>query len=516
MISWGMVFIFLLPPFEGRDEIFHYSSIRQISHDLTVPLVGHSFIDKEVLRYSMIGPMPYRVDIPEIPMGPHSYHSFSNSLGLQHTYINEVSTFLSSRSPYMASDKVNVASQHPPLYYLLMAPIAWITIGLPLHHEIYIFRLTSYFFALLGFLFIYKAVKNKFNQSVANISLLLMVMVNLVLPQSMLEFTKIGNDALLTMFIAMLLWAISKERNLYECIQRPRLIGVLCGAAFLTKFMFIPVFMGLLSVLLLENYQQKNDELIFFNQLKKIKQMTVYALSPIFIWLFITYLYLGHVNFSEEQVRLNQIGGLWMNLQNQFDVGKLLKITYMSIGSFVWSGSWSIFSNQTIQIFGFLIAIPLIFSIGRMSLLLSKKHKLFLLVTTFIFLTMFVVHSLTSIALGTHLWPRYGLYLLILQPLVIWMLIQHLGSISKLNILHIGISVFIANLLLVAHSYYVFMGSENISNFIRLVLNSNYQSPHINESMVIVPIIFSAVAFVSLLMKCQDDFRAYFNNSSTQ
>ena len=69
----GMAWMAILPPFEGLDEIAHYSSIRQIADTGTIPLFGHSFIAQEVVVYKEQAPSPYALKPPYEDNGGLTY-----------------------------------------------------------------------------------------------------------------------------------------------------------------------------------------------------------------------------------------------------------------------------------------------------------------------------------------------------------------------------------------------------------------------------------------------------------
>ena len=115
--------------FEGFDEYAHYSSIRQIADAGTLPLFGNSFIDRNVERYLAAAPTPWGTLHPPFEQpGRMTYPAFFKNAKAVADYRDN--RYRSADWDFAPGATGNWESQHPPLYYVLMAPIMKATEGL--------------------------------------------------------------------------------------------------------------------------------------------------------------------------------------------------------------------------------------------------------------------------------------------------------------------------------------------------------------------------------------------------
>ena len=118
----GIGYLAILPPFEGFDESVHYSSIRQVADTQTLPIFGRSFIDQTIVDYASHGPMPWSSGAPPfVGLGRMTYPSFFANPAAVADY--EVYRSSPPKEHFTPSVHENYEAQHPPLYYLFMAPI---------------------------------------------------------------------------------------------------------------------------------------------------------------------------------------------------------------------------------------------------------------------------------------------------------------------------------------------------------------------------------------------------------
>jgi hypothetical protein len=137
----------ILPAFERLDEIAHFSSIRQIADTHTIPVLGSSFLDEAAENYR--GPVPYIAE-------PTPFHgpSYVKFFALPEMVENYRSLYRQSGLPaFRPGQEQNWQAQHPPLYYLMMAPVMKATASLPLLTQLFILRMGSFLIALAGVAF---------------------------------------------------------------------------------------------------------------------------------------------------------------------------------------------------------------------------------------------------------------------------------------------------------------------------------------------------------------------------
>ena len=75
-LLFGASHISMLPPWEGFDEIAHFSSIQQIADTGTIPRQKISAISADVEGYAQFGPMPYSTNPPMEKNRGFTYKSF--------------------------------------------------------------------------------------------------------------------------------------------------------------------------------------------------------------------------------------------------------------------------------------------------------------------------------------------------------------------------------------------------------------------------------------------------------
>ena len=123
LLFLGLGYLAILPVFEGFDENAHFSSLREIADSKTVPVYGKSSIDREVVDYQ--GPTAWGSLEPPFDKGL-VYSKFFSDPVLVEDYLR-VYRQPHQRPAYAASGVMNWEAQHPPLYYLLLAPLEKLT-----------------------------------------------------------------------------------------------------------------------------------------------------------------------------------------------------------------------------------------------------------------------------------------------------------------------------------------------------------------------------------------------------
>jgi len=193
LLMVGISYIAILPPFEGFDENAHLSRVREISASFNSVLNAHSFIDQTISDFS--GPMPYSSGIPPYDLGNTYPNFFANPIAvrsfIQH-YRNEPFGLR-----FSSSDEPNWQVQHPPLYYLLMAPVHSHLGGFSFITQLTFLRILSFSISIVGLFFGYLAFKNiSKNRNIQADPILGFAFYPIVFPMFFLEFARVGNDAL--------------------------------------------------------------------------------------------------------------------------------------------------------------------------------------------------------------------------------------------------------------------------------------------------------------------------------
>lgn len=232
----GVAFIASLPPWEGYDEVAHYSYAQELSDTGQSPSFRSGKISADVERYQLSAPMPYSTVPPFNRNGGLTYRQWSDR-DLPHQVPTAVRLF----SPGIA---MNWQAQHPPLYYRLMAPLVSVTADLSWTAQLFWLRLASWSLAFSGLVIaaiathraicvLYPAAEPDYWRVVLAWPLLF--------PGVLPEFARLGNDSLVVLLFS-LVWAWLVQRAVMPLPWwRYMILGVLLGLGGITKVTFLPI-----------------------------------------------------------------------------------------------------------------------------------------------------------------------------------------------------------------------------------------------------------------------------------
>ena len=128
-----VIFVFAFPAFTGHDEVAHYSYLRTVATEGRVPVLLEDRLPPELYKYCKftLGWICFQntqqyLDNPPYQW-PYSYRG--QNVVYQEGY--------------------QYAANHPPLYYMLMAPVYWLSDGASPETQIYLLRLAVIPFGLV-------------------------------------------------------------------------------------------------------------------------------------------------------------------------------------------------------------------------------------------------------------------------------------------------------------------------------------------------------------------------------
>ena len=250
---------------------------------------------------------------------------------------------LPADKPFAPAPDQNWESQHPPLYYLLMAPFMKLTERFSFVTQIFILRLSSYLLAWAGFIAGWGATRSyegkRFPRGVAAGYLYY----PFVVPMFFGEFARIGNDSLCP-FLLGLIFSVSLstfyrgERDL----RRPLALGVLLGLGLLTKAFFIPVIAGYAVFMLLRAWQARHDTALLRQRVATLMFAVIPALLIGGGWYVYDFIDYGSPIGSIDSVILAHHGGLIANLRQNFSAYLFVRDMIGIVVSWSWGGSWSL------------------------------------------------------------------------------------------------------------------------------------------------------------------------------
>jgi hypothetical protein len=335
----GIGYLAILPPFEGFDEYAHYSSVRQIADTGTLPFYGRSFIDQNVERYIKDAPMPWGSLNPPFDRTGHMTYPafFANAEAVAHYWDYR-------RIPadwiFAPGSIGNWEAQHPPLYYILMAPIMKMTEALSFVTQILILRLASYLMAFAGLMIGWRATRlQTLPDSVAGAYLFYPI----VVPMFFGEFARIGNDSLCLLLLGVI-YALSFR--LVSCDgpdpKSSLAVGICFGLGLLTKALFIPVLAGYALFLALRMWLARGNVVQFRREIRALTLIVICALVIGGGWYIYDFFAYGSLIGSNDSINLEHQGGLIANFRRNFSLYEFARQMIAVLASWSWAGSWSL------------------------------------------------------------------------------------------------------------------------------------------------------------------------------
>lgn len=415
-------FLAVLPPFEGFDETAHYSSIQQIADTGEIPLYGQSFLSLTVVDYSLHGPLPYSsLNPPFDKNGGMTYAAFFASPNHIAAYKNLYRKPSVTRF-FKPSNRENWQSQHPPLYYLLMASLMRATASWSFVTQLFTLRLVSFLFAFAGLMIgLYASVVHS-PPTLRRSMTLGFLLYPLIVPMFFAEFARLGNDSLCLLLFGII-WAVLLRwlEDEYDS-KRSVLLGILLGLGLLTKAFFLPITFGIGLFMLFRIWHERSDRKLFVSRLKQFALMFVIPLLLGGGWCFYNLLMYGSFIGGDNFIKLIHQGGLLVNLKGKLTPFNFVRGIVATLVTWSWGGTWSLTRiNEVFRLPLLILTAWLFFNYVRQARYHVLTHVIWLPVWLFtpFFIGLFY-HVFVGIALtGSGNTP--GWYLHILAPIFAFM-----------------------------------------------------------------------------------------------
>jgi hypothetical protein len=335
LLSLGITYLSIVPIFEGFDETGHFSSLRQISGTGTIPLYGESYLDQFVVDFQ--GPIPYSTGIPPFDRGM-VYMKFFKHPELIEYYIQTYRQQMPA-TIYRPSHVLNWQAQHPPLYYLLLAPLITTFSIFSFTAQIFLLRLASYLLALSGVALGILAVKQLPQAPEQNIAVLGFLLYPIILPMFFPEFARIGNDSLCIFLVGLVAYLLSLWLKDEHNIKISVAIGIVLGMGLLTKALFLPIASALTIFLLVRAWMNTPE------RSKRLWSLLQILLPALFIgggWYLYNLLVFGQIIGSNEAILLANQGGLIAGLKENLSLNGFVTGMIVPFVSYSWAGTWSV------------------------------------------------------------------------------------------------------------------------------------------------------------------------------
>jgi hypothetical protein len=328
----GVGYMAIMPPFEGFDEPQHYASVRQIADTGTIPLFGKSYLPQDVADYE--GPASYS-SLNLLFDSELAYAKFFAQPRLVDRFVQDYRR-PQPHTPFIPSAKPNWEAQHPPLYYVMLAPVLRLVETTPFVTQILILRLVSYLLALVGVFFGLQAIPaaGAFINPVAAMTGFLLYPV--MLPMFFPEFTRIGNDSLCLLLAGLAAWCMTEgfanERN----AGWPAALGVSLGLGLLTKAFFLPITFVIVVFLLLRCWRS-GDETVRRLRLRHGAIVLILAVLIGGGWYIYNFLVTGVLIGGDDRVIRH--GGFLAAVVQKMSVSDLVRGVVVTFITWIWGGN---------------------------------------------------------------------------------------------------------------------------------------------------------------------------------
>jgi hypothetical protein len=322
----GLAHLLILPPFEGFDEPAHWSSLSRIAHDGRIPVYGEDRLDRAVRGYP--GPHAYSGTPPFDPPFGVSYRGWTPDAGPRTQ--SPPSGFTPDAAP-------NWQAQHPPLYYLLMAPVFLASQNLGWVDHFAALRLASWLMAVAGLAIGVEAACRRVPGMTPGLGAV-MAAWPFLFPQFFPEMARLGNDALCLLLAALAFRQALEMEARGHTIRSGALMGLWLGLGLLTKAFFLPISAGVLAWL---GWRW----LAAGRQAARMKAMAAAALTAGLIggWFYVWQLAAhGTPTGGDEFIRFAQDGAVLGGLAQNFSMSALARGLAAIAASFAWAGTWSL------------------------------------------------------------------------------------------------------------------------------------------------------------------------------
>lgn len=323
----GLAHLAFLPPFEGFDETSHFSYIQELADAGTVPRFGIDKMSSDVDSYP--GPHPYASRPPFDNVGGLTYRSFFNGSTLPSlTPQNGLS--------YRPGHSVNPEAQHPPLYYLLMAPFYLMAKGWSWPALLLLLRAVSWTIAFAGFVIGCRATQQSLMALKVSPNLCLLAAAwPFLFPQFFPEMARLGNDSLCLLFMGIGWWLMLRilaDRR----ISTTLLLGLVLGLGMLTKAFFVPILVGCVALLWFHELRERDG--------RQLRNAVILLVSACVIgggWYLYRYLTVGSFITANDIMAAQANGPILGQILNTVGIGGVLRGFGQLIVSFAWAGTWS-------------------------------------------------------------------------------------------------------------------------------------------------------------------------------
>jgi hypothetical protein len=345
----GLAHIATLPPWEGFDEFAHYSYVQEIADTGSVPRLSTARLSADVERYAQSAPLPYSAAPPFESNGGLTYYSFfrgseeavGRGRGLVHERPLEPRRFAPTAG-------INWQAQHPPLYYLVLAPVYRATRDLGWGLHLFSLRLLSYALAWTAWVLAVCGCLRMAASAPAAARLpwhwaaLGTAIWPVAFPGWFPEFARLGNDSLCALLATAVWWLAIHAAQEGLSARHAVGFGLLLGAGALTKGLFLPIGAGLVAFWLLRAWRSGGREEVLRTGGRAAMTLLVAAAIAGWWWYGADSQPYGYPLRADELRSLGESGGLTAGLLRNATLRALVRGHAALVTTVAWAGTWSL------------------------------------------------------------------------------------------------------------------------------------------------------------------------------
>lgn len=319
----GLALQCLTPPLEGADEYQHIAFIQYILENQKLPVFGQSNVPKSI--YS------------DLLANPHCKHGWDQTsrIGCLH-YSNFYET---SPTPDISNEIFMYQAQHPPLYYLIAAPVyhfVYQNFGFLI--GVYSLRILNIMIGGIGLLFMLAPLKDVIHDRNLRIATALAATLS---PVYLVNVSRVANDPLAILLAGISVWLLTHLFRRHYPIRMTFFAGVFVGLGLLAKMIALSVFAAGFVFLVFLPVWRKNTSL------KKTFSLTMSFLTgcllistPLFLHSISTY---GVLILSQETIGFERSGSTIFDLiRTAANFQSIVYfIQFKLFGGTLWRSGWS-------------------------------------------------------------------------------------------------------------------------------------------------------------------------------
>ncbi|MDQ3524554.1 MAG: glycosyltransferase family 39 protein [Chloroflexota bacterium] len=154
-LAKGVIFTFVFEPFSGHDEVAHYAYLQILVEEQRIPVIPDPVAFDA--NYSMANPPHFDA----FPSYMEEYSRFTTPDWYKDADTGQVYAAVTFLGNHLPSGWIYTAN-HPPLYYLLVAPVYWMTADASPEAQLYALRLAAIPLGMLTVLFAFLTARRLF------------------------------------------------------------------------------------------------------------------------------------------------------------------------------------------------------------------------------------------------------------------------------------------------------------------------------------------------------------------